>query len=59
MIHEAQTIRQRMSEHITFYAKRNTSAQIYVKLKIYISGRRSTSHTTFKARPWGNHKWSR
>ncbi|MFS7955014.1 hypothetical protein Hanom_Chr07g00637451 [Helianthus anomalus] len=59
MIHETQTIRQRMLEHITFYAEQNASARIYVKLKLYVSGRRSTSHTTFEASPWGKHKWSR
>ncbi|KAJ0441875.1 hypothetical protein HanRHA438_Chr16g0750671 [Helianthus annuus] len=48
-----------MSEHITFYAERNAGAQVYMKLKVYVSGCRSTSHTTFEARPWGNHEWSR
>ncbi|KAJ0429764.1 hypothetical protein HanHA300_Chr17g0661181 [Helianthus annuus] len=43
-----------MSGHITFYAERNASAQVYMKLKLYVSGRRRTSHTTFEARPWGN-----
>ncbi|KAJ0781235.1 hypothetical protein HanPI659440_Chr06g0246981 [Helianthus annuus] len=54
MIHETQTIRQRMSKHIAFYAERNASAQVYVKLKIYVSGRRNTSHTTFESRPLAN-----
>ncbi|KAJ0934896.1 hypothetical protein HanRHA438_Chr03g0112801 [Helianthus annuus] len=54
MIHETQTIRRRMLEHITFYAERNASARIYVKLKLYASGRRSTSRTTFEARPLEN-----
>ncbi|KAJ0927110.1 hypothetical protein HanRHA438_Chr04g0178961 [Helianthus annuus] len=48
-----------MSEHITFYAERNASAQVYMKLKLYVSGRRSTSHTIFEARPWGKHDWTR
>ncbi|KAJ0434531.1 hypothetical protein HanIR_Chr17g0882741 [Helianthus annuus] len=51
MIPETQTIRQRMSEHITFYAERNVSARIYVKLKLYVSGRQSISHTTLDAGP--------
>ncbi|KAJ0440872.1 hypothetical protein HanIR_Chr16g0791471 [Helianthus annuus] len=52
-IHETQIIHQRMSEHIIFYAERNASEQGYMKLKLYVSGRRSTSHTIFEARPWG------
>ncbi|KAJ0801667.1 hypothetical protein HanPI659440_Chr03g0119791 [Helianthus annuus] len=43
-----------MSEHITFYAKRSASAQVYMKLKLYVSGRRSISHTTFEAGPLEN-----
>ena len=52
-IHETQIIHQQMSEHIIFYAERNASEQVYMKLKLYVSGRRSTSHTIFEARPWG------
>ncbi|KAM0010684.1 hypothetical protein Hdeb2414_s0071g00773921 [Helianthus debilis subsp. tardiflorus] len=48
-----------MSEYITFYVEQNASAQVYMKLNLYVSERRSTSYTTFEARPWGNHKWSR
>ncbi|KAM0070348.1 hypothetical protein Hdeb2414_s0001g00012111 [Helianthus debilis subsp. tardiflorus] len=33
---------------------RNASAQGHMKLKLYVSGRRSISHTTFKARSRGN-----
>ncbi|KAJ0480552.1 hypothetical protein HanIR_Chr13g0632981 [Helianthus annuus] len=43
-----------MLEHITFYAEQNASAQVYMKLKLYVSGRQSTSHTTFEARPLEN-----
>ncbi|MFS8019246.1 hypothetical protein Hanom_Chr15g01401561 [Helianthus anomalus] len=41
-----------MSEHITFYAERNASAEVYMKLKLHVSGRQSISHTTFETRPW-------
>ncbi|KAJ0816765.1 hypothetical protein HanPI659440_Chr00c10g0721881 [Helianthus annuus] len=43
-----------MSEHITFYAERNASAQVHMKLKLYVSGRRSISQTTFETRSWEN-----
>ncbi|KAJ0826943.1 hypothetical protein HanRHA438_Chr17g0820081 [Helianthus annuus] len=39
-----------MSEHITFYVERNAIAQLYTKHKLYVSGCRSISHTTFEAR---------
>ncbi|MFS7987871.1 hypothetical protein Hanom_Chr11g01027941 [Helianthus anomalus] len=47
-----------LPEQVT-YVEQNASAQVYMKLKLYVSGRWSTSYTTFEARPWGNHKWSR
>ncbi|KAJ0614437.1 hypothetical protein HanIR_Chr02g0062441 [Helianthus annuus] len=48
---KTQIIGKRMSEHITFYVERNANAQLYMKPKLYVSGRRSTSYTTFEARP--------
>ncbi|KAJ0437817.1 hypothetical protein HanRHA438_Chr16g0755641 [Helianthus annuus] len=42
-----------LPEHV-IYVERNTSARVHIKLKLYVTGRRSTSYTTFEARPWGN-----
>ncbi|KAJ0796151.1 hypothetical protein HanPI659440_Chr04g0158861 [Helianthus annuus] len=42
-----------LPEKVT-YAERNARARIHVKLELYVSGRRSTSHTTFEARPLEN-----
>ncbi|KAJ0603198.1 hypothetical protein HanIR_Chr03g0147861 [Helianthus annuus] len=33
-----------MLEHIIFYVERNAIAQLYVKLKLHVSGRLITSH---------------
>ncbi|KAJ0443390.1 hypothetical protein HanIR_Chr16g0820211 [Helianthus annuus] len=40
-----------LPEQVT-YAERNASARVHMKLKLYVSGRRSISHTTFETRPW-------
>ncbi|KAJ0437634.1 hypothetical protein HanHA300_Chr16g0604421 [Helianthus annuus] len=36
------------------YVERNAIAQLYMKHKLYVSGCRSTSHTTFEVMPLEN-----
>ncbi|KAJ0468149.1 hypothetical protein HanIR_Chr14g0693241 [Helianthus annuus] len=42
-----------LPEQVT-YTEQIASARGYMKLKLYVSGRQSISHTTFKAKPLEN-----